>query len=256
MARDIRARRRVEELLRKLRNANIRQAIRGLITRGVAGGIGLGALAGVLGGILPGRIEPGDLTPEQEREALEAFQRELLKLEQISVDVQGLGSEELQGPLRVNVRRRPGGLPPPSFEFEPPGGSPPGASPSGSSSSSIPTISTRVRRLIRDRLQEIILGTVGVGIISSLRRGSSAPPTVNIGQPRLTVGGAPQPLTRVETLPLTFAQTSPTLQGLCECPPKKKRKRRKCLERAQVEWRTGRFKGKLAGTKCVRFSRD
>lgn len=43
----------------------------------------------------------------------------------------------------------------------------------------------------------------------------------------------------------------------CRCEKCKKPKRgkpRKCLERAQVVWRSGSNKGKVAGTRCVRFA--
>lgn len=46
---------------------------------------------------------------------------------------------------------------------------------------------------------------------------------------------------------------SRNVAGNCDCKPKRKGPKRRCLERAQVAWRTGRYKGKLAGTRCVRW---
>lgn len=40
----------------------------------------------------------------------------------------------------------------------------------------------------------------------------------------------------------------------CDCKPKRRGPKRRCLERGQVAWKTGRFKGRSAGTKCVRWA--
>jgi hypothetical protein len=63
-------------------------------------------------------------------------------------------------------------------------------------------------------------------------------------------------LTPFEPLGVPYIQPAATTStNLCKCKPKRRGPQRKCLERGQVNWRTGRYKGKLAGTKCIRWER-
>jgi len=42
----------------------------------------------------------------------------------------------------------------------------------------------------------------------------------------------------------------------CNCGPKKRGKKRKCLARAQLTWRSGPKKGKAAGSRCYRWANE
>lgn len=86
---------------------------------------------------------------------------------------------------------------------------------------------------------------------------SSAAPRINVASiiaPQ--VGPTPQPQPQPQPTPRVppIYPQAPTATDQCNCPPKKKRgPKRKCLERAKVKWAGGRYEGKLAGSKCVRF---
>lgn len=57
------------------------------------------------------------------------------------------------------------------------------------------------------------------------------------------------------TTPLTaFNIGSVGSGGACHCGTKKRGKARKCLERGTVAWKSGRYKGRAAGTKCIRYA--
>lgn len=66
----------------------------------------------------------------------------------------------------------------------------------------------------------------------------------------------PSPLTPFETTVLPSPRTAPGRavppNDPCRCSTTRK-PRRKCLERAPVEFSAGRYKGRPAGTRCVRF---
>lgn len=121
-----------------------------------------------------------------------------------------------------------------------------------------PPLQVPVRKgtLGRDMLLRAALGVgLGAGAAALVRRAASSTVSLSgLSQPLpvTTPGPAPAPLTFVGG----GGVTSPT-QAREDCECKKKRrdtKRKKCLERAQISWRSGRYKGKLAGTKCVRYS--
>jgi hypothetical protein len=74
---------------------------------------------------------------------------------------------------------------------------------------------------------------------------------------------APIPATPIAALPSTsyypigsaLSSSSRVSSAACSCGPKKKRgPARKCLERAAVVYKTGRYKGKAAGSRCIRFA--
>lgn len=59
----------------------------------------------------------------------------------------------------------------------------------------------------------------------------------------------------------TYFQTQAGGQGVwdtssssCDCSPRKSGKKRKCLARAQLSWRSGPKKGRAAGSRCYRFA--
>lgn len=56
------------------------------------------------------------------------------------------------------------------------------------------------------------------------------------------------------TAPAGFGAAPPSAtSSTCGCKPKRRGPKRRCLERAQVAWKTGRYKGRNAGTRCVRW---
>jgi len=225
-----------------------------IATAAVKGGLAFELVRRALEDVIFG-LDPDELTPDQVRDAERRFREAVESLKRVTVgrkriiptDKRGLG-----GDIVVNRRTRSGGPPPPSWEQLPPGATQPGKAPNPTE-----TIFVRARRLLRDNLQSIVLGAIGLGSLSLLRRERAASPlTVNI--PQAAVAPLPTPTTDTLPQPLTLVQSaglSSTSTRTCECKAKKKRDKRKCLERAQVEWRSGRYKGKLAGTKCVRFAK-
>lgn len=88
-------------------------------------------------------------------------------------------------------------------------------------------------------------------LLGSSRARVNVSPVINVAP----AGTAP--LTAVQQRALSSGAPplilSPGSTTQCECPPKKKKgPRKKCLEWAQISWRSGRYKGKPAGRKCVR----
>jgi hypothetical protein len=76
--------------------------------------------------------------------------------------------------------------------------------------------------------------------------------------PQLTdaalTGLNPTVLASPQLQPFVGLQTQSSLdRDRCNCQ-KRSGKKRKCLERAQLSWRSGRKKGKPAGSRCVRFA--
>lgn len=92
--------------------------------------------------------------------------------------------------------------------------------------------------------QPIALGDAIVPPPATLPSGPSVTPGMlpfTPGQPMTFTGGGGGVVTGSRT------------QG-CDCKPKRRGKPRKCLERGAVAWRTGRYKGRAAGTKCIRWA--
>ncbi len=92
-------------------------------------------------------------------------------------------------------------------------------------------------------------------LLSMIRQGRtpSAPRQLDPVTPSLPTPAAP-PLTGLNPQLLSSTATRPaTTSSSCQCGPKKRGKPRKCLARAQVVWKGGRQKGKVAGTKCLSF---
>jgi len=108
------------------------------------------------------------------------------------------------------------------------------------------------------------LGVLGLGVLGSRRRRSSpavmpslqevTPITFPDAEDVLTLTPGMIPFAAMPGASGYGAQPpSTTRLGDCSCKPKRRGPKRRCLERAQVAWRSGRYKGKLAGTRCVRW---
>jgi len=199
-------------------------------------------------------VEPGTVTDEQMEAALEAIRQQI---EKIQGDIGAIPERKpvLEGPLRIRWPNRRPGAPPagPGFEFG--GPEPPrGPRPVGAPLPEVRSIGRRIGTAIKDNLAQIVLGAIGLG---ALRSGSRAAPSsaISLALPSPSTIRPTQPLTVVQgaALPLTATRTA---SQQCECKSKKKRKRRKCLEMADVGWTSGRYKGKKAGRRCVRFAKE
>lgn len=240
---------------------------------------GLGGLGGVIGGIggllWPSNVAPGVLTPEQLEEATRAgreeAEREAAELER--------ALEEL---ARARERAWPTPQPVPLPPLAPiPTPAPPVFSPAPRPA---PTPAPRApaapapRAPAAPRSQPVTpqrwslspwltLALLTPGLTGSTARTLTAPRPADpltpvrppFGDP-LTPGNpltpsmpTPSGLTPFNRPPLQ----SRTRQDRCrckKCKEPKRRKKRKCLERAQLSWRTGRKKGQPAGSRCVRFA--
>lgn len=113
---------------------------------------------------------------------------------------------------------------------------------------------TRVQNAMRNPWA--YAGVLGLGIISPRKRSSSSMPLAARRRDRddeilTTINPGMLPF----TAPSGFGAIPPsvTASSNCDCKPKRRGPKRRCLERAQVAWKTGRYKGKNAGTRCVRW---
>jgi len=232
------------EAVQRARGAAIEAAARrSAILRGVlrVGTRVIGTLPGIL---WPSDINPGVPTPEQiremEREAARVQQPELRRVtvprQRIEQAVRsmppGTDHSVLQE-VTVGATRR----------------TLPQRAPAPTSRPAPATTTGRIRQSMLGRLPwaQILLGAL-IGSSSRTSVSTSVAPIIS-GLTRVE----PDPLPSTGGPPLSIPPSVVT--GQCDCPPKKKRKKpRKCLERGQVIWKTGRNKGKVAGTKCVRFA--
>ena len=96
----------------------------------------------------------------------------------------------------------------------------------------------------------------GIGLLALLqgrRRGSRSSLTLP-----LSPTGVSDPLTDVVSSALpsqpVFLSGSELVDDPCNCAPRRRGKKRKCLAKAQLTWRSGPKKGKAAGSKCYRFA--
>lgn len=101
---------------------------------------------------------------------------------------------------------------------------------------------------------------IGLGIATALR-GRRGGQTAVLNAPGAAI--SPTPATSLYPYSVPSALTrfdagsvSSTRTAGCSCSTKKRGPKRKCLERGSVAWRTGRFKGRTAGTKCIRYARN
>lgn len=237
------------EAAQAARGAAVERAIyRSAILRGVAR-IGARIFGTAAGALWPSDVATGVPTPAQVAEMEREAQREANRagapqLKRVEVKVErlippGTDPAVLQD---VTVTRQRIGTTPKTT---------PKASPQASGSSTVPNPRTsRIRQSMLGRLPwaQIILGAL-------LGPGRSTTTTL-----APTTGTAPLTPTQPGLLPSglspPYYPPPPTRTANCECPPKRKSRKRKCLERGQVEWRTGRYKGKVAGTKCIRFASE
>lgn len=82
---------------------------------------------------------------------------------------------------------------------------------------------------------------------SGTRSALTTPQSYAPETPRAT----PDPLTPVETRGVPYLQPLTSARHDCECKSKRRGQRRKCKERADVVYSSGRRKGQRAGSKCV-----
>jgi hypothetical protein len=104
---------------------------------------------------------------------------------------------------------------------------------------------------IRGRLPLLVGGGLGVLALGLLARRRS-----RAGRAATTSEGAsvPQPLTSIDRGGVSYYPSSPLVSST-GCPVPRRKKPGKCLERAPVNWAGGRYKGRRAGTKCIRWKR-
>lgn len=107
------------------------------------------------------------------------------------------------------------------------------------------------------RLGMIGASLLGGAAINSVLNRQRAPSTLGsqtvTPPPIIPLIPAPQQqqgLTAFNVAPVGYG----TSTGLCPPCGKRRGRARKCLERGSVAWRTGRYKGKAAGSKCIRFA--
>lgn len=100
----------------------------------------------------------------------------------------------------------------------------------------------------------------GLGTIALARRSRSSftlPVTSlsGVSDPLTTpLTNAPSASTASAVSPLVFVQSGIQSDDGCNCSSKKRGKKRRCLARAQLTWRSGPKKGKAAGSRCYRFA--
>lgn len=101
----------------------------------------------------------------------------------------------------------------------------------------------------------LALGLGGIAasaiVLSGRNRGGGTPAFIAPAAPITTPSQNVTPQTGVPALMVGNFQGVGS-SGDCGCGPRGPR--RKCLERAPVTWRSGRNKGKAAGSKCVRYA--
>lgn len=97
----------------------------------------------------------------------------------------------------------------------------------------------------------VLGGVVATAIIRRQQGGGSPAGSPIASGP--TIGLPPAPTVSPIQSPLLVGGYGGSFGGSTAfCEPRARGPRRKCLERAPVAWRSGRNKGKAAGTKCVR----
>ncbi len=89
-------------------------------------------------------------------------------------------------------------------------------------------------------------------IVGSLNRSRQTVPQA-YGLPSTPARDA---LTPFETPGLSLQPQAQSSRSDCHCPPNKRGKARKCLERAPVVFKSGRLRGRSAGSKCIRFASE
>jgi len=135
-----------------------------------------------------------------------------------------------------------------------------------SSAAPAPAARRRVARAL-SRLQAIqrqpLARALGLGFLAqdvlrgrkkrapTIAQATTSAPTPALGMPE-TAGLTPFD-TRVAGYVGGFGPPSSS-SSRCDCKPKKRGPRRKCLERGAVVFKTGRNKGRPAGTKCIRYA--
>lgn len=213
--------------------------------RVIGGVIRIGEAAALA--LWPSSVAPGVPTPDEIRQMERAARaQEAERLQEITVNRQRLISPDELLRMEVTAQR----IPAPAPRAIPSASSPP--APSSRPGPAAPGAGRPRGMLGRLPWAQILIGAVIgelAGRSSSSASSSFAPSTsetpLTRSQPDALPSGEP---------PQIIVTGGGTTR--CECPPKRQRKQRnKCLEWAQIEWRSGRYKGKPAGRKCVRRER-
>lgn len=105
-------------------------------------------------------------------------------------------------------------------------------------------------RINKQTLQRAQLAGLGVGLLSRKKSTPAVAPLTAIEAPRVS---STSTTTTYLAGPVLTNTSSRTLTTGCSCAKKKRGPARKCLERGTVAWKTGRYKGRAAGQKCIRW---
>lgn len=243
--------------------------------RRVRTGVGVGAifdpfaLAEDFGAIAGEAVgEAANRVPEDEQRRREAAERELARRQRENAapfpdEILRNGVPTGEVVFRIPPKLTPRGDPvggmmrPPVFNPAPP--APPA-----------PRKRNRVQRALH-QIQRVTsnpwaqLGIFGLGVLGGRKRSRNALSPLALSSSDDFVTQSPlDSLTPINAGALPFSSSgfnyggggTPTATATaCGCKPKKRGPKRRCLERAQVAWRSGRYKGKLAGTRCVRWEK-
>ena len=151
----------------------------------------------------------------------------------------------------------------PLYEYTGPQGPPEPAARAPGVASSASSAPAKRKGFQRPALRYAAIG-LGTLVTRSLIRGGA--PAAYPTSPGGAIGTLPLP--SVSPLPTTTGLTPFNTPGVsffpqlggggasarCDCKPKKRGPQRKCLERGAVAWKSGRYKGRSAGQKCIRFA--
>lgn len=238
----------------------------GRTARGVGVGVGVGVeqgiesigtgLGGVIGERIYGRTAAEDAEARrQERELEERMRRETAPFPD-EILVGGLPSGEVKFPTPPKL---------PGIDYKIVGGvavrkfptpKPAPAAPPPQRRNRVQRALSKISSVTRNPWGQ--LGVFGLGLLGGRKRSRSQLLPIDVIEPEPI--DVIEPLTPINAGALPFAPYAGFSGGgfaaqstSCDCKPKRRGPKRRCLERADVSWRTGRYKGKRAGSKCVRW---
>lgn len=179
-------------------------------------------------------------------------------LEEITVSAQRIPQPPVSAPPRDP---RPESNYPPSTVPPPRSSSPPPSSPTAPA----PRGGRVVRRVVGAMQNPAARWAVmGLGVVGALRSrrgrsGGGSTRTASPIAPGATIGTLPATTAYPGFMPGAYTALgtrmgSSSSSSSCNCKTKKRGPQRKCLERAPVVFKSGRRRGKSAGSKCVRFA--
>jgi hypothetical protein len=225
---------------------------------------GLGSIALLALGLLFPRSTASDdeLTEEQRREALDRYRREN-PLRTASGEIARVAPSQVPsvgGPvleqIAVSAKRLPTGAPKLEASVRPPqiaqATRAPGPAAIPQNAVSPPARGQRVAQRIQSATSNPAaqLALLALNLITPSSARSKATVPQAYGQPQLVPAAPPGSgsAPRVQVFPYPVRDGG---QDQCDCKQKRRSERRKCKERADVVYSTGRRKGQKAGTKCV-----